>query len=176
MCGYAEPGAPSLEQRLVDGFMVTRTWSNAAAERNADPCVPPIGTPYFVAVPDLGDMVRIEGPAGPTTTGVRLAVGEAKTIVVRLSSTGPTPDWTVYAVALPALPSVDGGAPAPTLDLSWDRQTGNDGDVLHLTIRRLADDPTGGTAIGIYSVPTGTSPEATIRNASYAYVATERGP
>jgi hypothetical protein len=172
MCESAE--APtSIDQRFVDGFMVQRTWSNAAAEANQDPCVPPVSAPYFIAVPDLDEQVRIDGSGSALTTGISLGVGESRTVDVRLSSTEPTPDWSVYAAEVGGPPSGgDAGAGPPTLGFRWDRQAGRNGDVLRLTMQRLIDSPAGGTAIGIYSVP-GPSPSSpsTTWNAWYAYVA-----
>lgn len=166
MCEFAE--APtSIDQRFVDGFMVQRTWSNAAAEANQDPCVPPVSAPYFIAVPDLDEQVRIDGPSGSAlTTGISLGVGESRTI-------DATPDWSVYAAEVRGLPSSgDAGAGPQTLAFRWDRQAGRNGDVLRLTMQRLIDSPAGSTAIGIYSVP-GPSPSSpsTTWNAWYAYVA-----
>ncbi|HEY2366028.1 MAG TPA: hypothetical protein VGH87_06565, partial [Polyangiaceae bacterium] len=52
---------------------------------------------------------------------------QTKTIEVQLFSDAPTSDWNVDAV--------DVKDPAG-FTFSWDRQTGNNGDTLHLTITR----------------------------------------
>jgi hypothetical protein len=39
----------------------------------------------------------------------------------------------------------------PTLGFSWNKETGNDGDVLRLTIKRLSNGTIGGTQIRIHS-------------------------
>ena len=173
LCNYAE-GPTSIDVRRVDGFMVQRTWSNAAAEANRDPCVPPVSAPYFIAVPDLDEQIQIDETSGPAvTTGIRLAVGESRTLDVRLFSTEPTPNRSVFAaeVGVPPFSNDAGGRPA-TLAFRWDRQSGHNGDVLHLTLQRLIDSPSGGTAIGVYSIP-GALPSSPLTpwTASYAYVA-----
>jgi hypothetical protein len=63
------------------------------------------------------------------TKGVQIAVGQSKTVDVSLFSDGPTSDWMVQAI--------DTTQP-PALTFSWDAQTGNNGDTLHLTITRTA--------------------------------------
>jgi hypothetical protein len=173
MCVYAE-SPERVDQRLVGKFLVQRMWSNAAAEANRDPCVPSIAEPYFVAIPDLRDQVWLGASSGGTfTTGLQVSLGEFKTVDVHLSSTGPMADWIVYAAEVPG-PMPDSGvtSSAPTLAFWWDKQTGHNGDVLKLTINRLADGPMGGTTVGIYSFPNWAEADAgTNWNAWYAFVA-----
>ena len=76
-----------------------------------------------------------------------MAVGQPKTISVRLFSTAPIPDWYVSVRQLLGTT----GAPT-TLRISLDKSTGNNGDILKLTITRTANGPAfGGTVIDLVS-------------------------
>jgi hypothetical protein len=115
------------------GYEVQRTWSNLAAAASHDPCVPPFSAPYFNSAPVLLDDVTIDfgDPSGPEPTkGVKIAVGAKRTIDVDLFSDAPTTGaWTVDAFDVFALL----GGPT-SLAFSFDKRTGRNGDVLHLTI------------------------------------------
>jgi hypothetical protein len=111
-------------------YMVQRTWSNAAAQKAQNPCVPYETTaPYFNSFPAL-DTVSF-GPHNVTTRGVRVPFGESRTVDVNLFSAAATNGtWTVTAVDYDAWVL---GLPA-NLTLSLDRTAGVNGDTLHLTI------------------------------------------
>jgi hypothetical protein len=116
-------------------YAVQRIWSNAAAAASHDPCVPAPSGPYFNAAPELPDMVTIDlGSMGTLTTlGVRIPVGQSRTIDVDLYSDAPTAGpWQVEALDLATLQK----KPA-ALDLKLDAASGKNGDVLHLTITPL---------------------------------------
>jgi hypothetical protein len=109
------------------GYVVQRTWSNQAIAKGHDPCVAaPVGLPYFNAVPSLGDTVAL--PAVGNVKGVHIPAGASRTIDVHLFSDGPTAPFTVSAFELSLFDSVD------HLSLSFDDPTGQNGQVLHLTI------------------------------------------
>jgi hypothetical protein len=72
------------------------------------------------------------------TQGVRIPVGQTRTIEVDLFSDAPTADWTVKALDYAS--AFDGVAPA--LELSFDHATGNNGTKLYLTITVLRADRT----------------------------------
>jgi hypothetical protein len=119
---------PQSFQPLVGSYFVQRSWSNASALAGHDPCVPVLAQPYFVAAPVLTAKQNITFQAQVTTTnGVKIPVGDTQTIEVQLFSDAPTSDWNVDAI--------DVKDPAG-FTFSWDRQTGNNGDTLHLTITR----------------------------------------
>ena len=121
-------------QRLVGPYIVQRPWSNASARAGHDPCVPPLGQPYFVAAPVFKDVVNIAfNFMYVESKGVIVPMGKSRTIPVQLFSDGPVPDWTVKAVDL---------ATPPGLTFQWDKDTGNSGDTLNLTITRT--DPSAG--------------------------------
>jgi len=119
---------PQSFQPLVGSYVVQRIWSNASALAGHDPCVPAPSQPYFDAAPVLTakQQITFDGKI-LTTDGLDLAVGETKTIAVRLFADAPTSDWTVDAI--------DTSDPSG-FTFSWDTQTGNAGDTLHLTITR----------------------------------------
>jgi hypothetical protein len=146
VCMIAE-GSASVFTRAAGGSVVQRTWSNQQAVTGQDPCVPAAGV-YFNAEPALTDEVTLHVSATESypTRGIQVPLHESRTVDVRLFSTGTRPDWYVAASDVAA---DEGGA--PSLRFQWDRQKGNDGDVLRLTIERVADGPSGGTPIRIYS-------------------------
>jgi hypothetical protein len=122
-------------------YAVQRIWSNAAAAASHDPCVPAAPGTYFNAAPVLPDTITIDfGAKGKVTTeGVRIPVGQPRTIDVALYSDEPTSGpWAVEAFDVAAL----AGKPA-ALDMKLDRTAGSNGDVLHLTITPLATNPYG---------------------------------
>ncbi len=119
-------------------YSVQRSWSNAAAREGRDPCVPsPPGQPYFNAAPVLPDEIVLpDGPApNALSRGVALQEGQSKTIELRLFSDGPTAPWRLSTVRSPYSAGV--------LDLRFDRSSGRNGDLVHLTIKVVAPDPSG---------------------------------
>ncbi|HEY2410578.1 MAG TPA: hypothetical protein VGI10_31460 [Polyangiaceae bacterium] len=134
---------------LLGGFPVQRSWSNAAASARRDPCVPSPSDPYFNAAPELRDraiLAPYPGQLGYLTDGIEVPLGVSRTIEVHAFSTAPRASWFVGAYE----PRASSDLPA-TLAFTWDRQTANDGDVLHVTITRLAEGPAGGSQMAVYS-------------------------
>ena len=118
---------------------VQQSWSDAAARAGEDPCLPVSGKePYFQSSPVLTDPVTIDYYGSPwSTKGVTIAVGSSKTIDVELWSSAKTSGpWKVSAVDNNAY--TNGGK--PLLSFSWDKTSGINGDVLHLTITVLEAD------------------------------------
>ena len=117
-------------------YMVQRTWSNAAAKKAQNPCVPyATTTPYFNSFPVL-DTVSY-GANHLITRGVNIPLGQSRTIDVNLFSAAATNGpWTVNAVDYD---SWFFGAQAK-LALSLDKTEGLNGDTLHLTITPKAAD------------------------------------
>ncbi len=113
-------------------FTVQRSWSNAAAVAGRDPCVPAPSDPYFAAAPLLTDTLQASAQGQSfSSEGVHVALGASVTIPVALFSEAPTlTAWHVRAAAT-----------AAHLTFAWDQSTGQNGDVLNLTITRTADDP-----------------------------------
>jgi hypothetical protein len=126
---------------MTNGFpyMVQRTWSNAAAKAGHDPCQPiTADAPFFNAVPRLLDTVQIirRNSESTSTAGAKIAVGATSTVDVLLYSDQDVGPWTVTAQNVPV-----GSA---NLGFTWDSTTGQNGDVLHLTIHVEGVDPTFG--------------------------------
>jgi hypothetical protein len=109
-------------------YSVQRMWSNAAAKAGHDPCiVQPKGEPYFNAAPVMPDAVSFtyDGQSG-TTRGVKIPIGQSRTIELDLFSDGKTSaPFSVRALD-------------PTgknnLTFALDRSQGVNGEKLHLTI------------------------------------------
>jgi hypothetical protein len=119
-------------------FVTQSVWSNVAAKKGGDPCAPKPTGVYFNAAPVLDEKVTLNhgsiGGGSVPTKGVKIAKGESKTIEVDLFSDGPTPAWKVTAID--AIARFSGGA--PSLEFTWDKQTGQNGEKLHLTIKVVA--------------------------------------
>jgi hypothetical protein len=131
--------------RLVGNFVVQRTWSNASAAAGHDPCVPALPMPFMGVSPRLEDPTFF--PFGPVWThGITVAMGATQTVDVTLYTDAPvTTPFMVEAF------DIFSSQQMPELQLSWDRQTGNNGDVLHLSITRNANDQfLGGNAVGFF--------------------------
>ena len=143
MCAYE----PQSYQRLVGSYMVQRPWSNASAKAGHDPCVPVLSAPYFNSAPVLTDTVTLDyyGQQVPTY-GVKIPLGQSKTIPVQLFSDAPTSDWTVQA-----FDSTYNTGKAAQLQFSWDKQSGNNGDTVNLTITRVGNGAYNGTEFMIWS-------------------------
>jgi hypothetical protein len=111
---------------------VQRSWSNAAAKAGKDPCVPTQGAVYFNSVPVLDEDVTMSYYGQKVQSkGVKIPVGQSKTIDVQLFSEAPTSGkWQVAAYDYGALYGVNS-----TLDFTWDKTSGENGDVLKLTIK-----------------------------------------
>jgi len=116
-------------------YMVQRSYSNAAAKAHTEPCVPvPAADTYFNSFPSMSDSLAVVG--SPKTVGVKIPIGQTKTIDVHLWSATPTA--TPWKVSVSDYASLYGGT--STLKLSLDKGTGKSGDVLKLTITALAAD------------------------------------
>jgi hypothetical protein len=131
-------------------YMVQRSWSNVAAARFENPCVPVVTTtPYLNSFPQLGNINYDDGAGIISTQGIRIPLGQSQTIDVALFSAaavgGP---WSVgasdYDVAI--LGSAAGA------NLRQDASSGVSGDTVHLTIAPASPDSyLGGEAFIIWS-------------------------
>jgi hypothetical protein len=80
-------------------------------------------------MPVLGDDIAL---GKVTTHGVKIPVGQSKTIEVDLFSDAATGNWSVNAFDTAQLQKQ-----SPRLQFSWDRTSGKNGEKLHLTITVL---------------------------------------
>ncbi|HEY1954074.1 MAG TPA: hypothetical protein VGH28_00630 [Polyangiaceae bacterium] len=143
MCAYE----PQSFQRLVGSYMVQRLWSNVSAKAGHDPCAPVLAAPYYNAAPVFTETVTLDYAGQKITTkGSQISLGKSKTIDVQLFSDAPTSDWSVTAVD-----TTYGTNQPQQLDFQWDAQTGNNGDVFHVTITRLANGPYNGSEFYLYA-------------------------
>jgi hypothetical protein len=131
-------------------YMVQRTWSNAAAQRFDNPCVPVVTTtPYLNSFPQLGTISYSNSYGTVTTQGLDVQLGASRTIDLTLVSASPVgAPWTVNAYDYD---DVIVGA-APGTSLQQDATSGGDGSTLHLTITpQTQDSMIGGEAFIIWS-------------------------
>jgi hypothetical protein len=118
------------------GFLVQRTWSNNSVKAGHHPCVPTSAAPYFNSAPVFPDTLTFttnQGQLSVTTKGVRIPVGESRTVDVQLFSDAPVGDWQVMAIDWAGFRTGQN----QELAFSFDRASGNNGDTLHLTIQSL---------------------------------------
>ena len=113
-------------------FAAQRTWSNILAKASHDPCAPDLPNEvYFNSAPVLADNIMLNFGGGIQTKGVRIPVGQQKTIEVDLFSDGPTGvPWQLQAQD--ALATQMGTT--PTMKFSWDKPNGQNGEKRYLTI------------------------------------------
>jgi hypothetical protein len=130
------------------GYTVARSWSNQAATLYRDPCVPtPPAEPYFNTFIATPESFPLHGYPGEfSTKGIRLRVGETKTFDVNLYSDRQTGPWHVQTFELPIGPNGPG-----ILSVQLDRQSGSNGDTLHLTVYAGSMSKTNTAAIGLIS-------------------------
>jgi hypothetical protein len=124
-------------------YAIQRVWGNKAAKAGHDWCQPQLpGEVFFNAMPVMKDHVSWTWQQLMQTflvKGVKLAVGAEKTIDVDLYSDGPTTGpWTVTATDTTSF-----NATNKYLDLTLDKNSGVNGEVLHLTIKVNSAGPHG---------------------------------
>jgi hypothetical protein len=136
--------------RIVGNFNVNKAWSNASAKASHDPCMPASPDPYFNAAPVFPDKVNITlgGWGMRQTEGIKIPVGQSRTLDVILFSDAPTDAFSVQAQDVTML--LD-NKQLPNLDFAWDRTSGKNGEKLHLTITSLQTGPYGGSELVIWS-------------------------
>ncbi len=125
MCNLPDDQAVTLPGTT---FRVQRAWSNAAALAGHDPCVPvDPARVYFNATSDAPDNVKLAG--GVAGKGISIPLGGTRTVDVHLFSEGPKAPFKVIPEDLS---KAIGGT--QQLELSFDEDTGQNGQTLHLTI------------------------------------------
>jgi hypothetical protein len=143
-------------------YMIQRTWSNAAAKRLTNPCVPSAAPgPYFNTAPSL-DTVKYPLPGGGLiqTRGLSIPMGQTKTIAVTLYSVAPMPGpWRITAYDYSYLLGQ-----AANLELSLDRRTGQNGDTIHLTVKVRSRSPSIGGEAFVLSSEYGAPGDAVYQN------------
>jgi hypothetical protein len=155
MCAFHANGAVTPTDI---GFAVQRIWSNAAAAAFEDPCVPGASAPLFLAAPlGQGPITLSPGGGGAVASeGFALAAGQSITVSIRFYGAETSP-WTVT----PFTYTMEHGQPEPYLQFSPATLAGQSGDVVPLTITRVAadEDGNGGDAVKLVSTLGGTSNE-----------------
>jgi hypothetical protein len=117
------------------GFLVQRVWSNANAAASRDPCAPvPAGEVYFNAVPELS---MTEMHPGAYLDGIQVPPGGTGTAALHLFSDAKTSEFFTISVTETGITGTR-VPPDPSHQLSFDldRATGQNGDLVTLTIHR----------------------------------------
>jgi hypothetical protein len=120
-------GFPRRIYRPADlGFFIQRTWSNSEAMAFHDPCVPhiPDDPPFFATVP-----VEDTTDNGVRATNLDIPDGSATVELQFLADGATDADWIVEPIDEATL---DGGP--PQLELAVDRDSGQNGNLAHLTV------------------------------------------
>jgi hypothetical protein len=136
LADYCGTNRKEYSKVLPFDYLVSHAWSNKSAKAGHSPCVPQDpSVPYFNAAPVFSDDISMPGIDGKPVIakGVKVPVGQTKTIEVDLFSDADTKadivvealDYTSFAFGK-----------APHMELSLDRNTGRNGEKLHLTITR----------------------------------------
>ena len=113
------------------GYALHRAWSNAAAARGGDPCVPtPPARPFVALIPQHAT--------------VRLEIGVVEQVTLEVAASRPLGELSVAAVDLTGSRE---GASYVSVSLSRDRAFVGDSLVLNLTLRKAH--PTGAIVVGL---------------------------
>ena len=108
------------------GFAVQRSWSNRAAQKSHNPCVPAAPAFYFNAAPELPDAVFTKTHRG--TRGVIAPSGRTVSFPVKIFSDGPTGDIEL---------TTDTRFSHGIYDLVFDKTTVRNGDTAQLSVRTI---------------------------------------
>jgi hypothetical protein len=124
--------------------LVQRVWSNKAAAAGHAPCEPEGAVPYFNSAPVTADTITVDGASGSfTTKGIKIPVGQSKTIDLQLYSDAPTSGpWKVSVIDLASAFYMQPTA----LSFSMDKKSGQNGDTIKLTITAVAKSSMGASA------------------------------
>lgn len=130
-CGIVTVDRHTTEE---NGFVLQRAWSNRAAARGENPCVPtPAAEPYLALVPRI-PTVRFDRP------------GERVTIMLDAAADRPVASWAVAAIDLTGRQQRQ-----RCIDVALDRSTVAAGDTVRLTITARRKPPTGLCIAGVVS-------------------------
>lgn len=119
------------------GYTVQRTWSNVAAKAGGSPCAPgSTDSPYFAAVPVFSKRTDMDfGAQGGRVPvkGLKVALNESATFDLDLISSAKTDPFFVKIVDARTYQQE-----APELEFTLDREAGQNGEILHATVTRVA--------------------------------------
>jgi hypothetical protein len=133
-------------------YAVQRLWSNKLAAEGHSPCVPVPTGAYFNVTPLTQETITatVPGEMMPTTMkGYRIAVGQTKTFSAGFYSDAPTVAWALQGVQGDGFTSPMN----PLLQITTDRPTGNNGDMVNVTVK-VKRAPAMGTAVMMTLVST----------------------
>ena len=131
--------------------LVQRVWSNKAAAAGHAPCEPEGAMPYFNSAPVTADTIMVNSASmgSFTTKGIKIPVGQSRTIDLELYSDAPTSGkWKVSVLDLSS--AFFGGPKA--LSFTMDKTTGQNGDKIKLTIKAEAKTTMGASPFFVQNV------------------------
>jgi hypothetical protein len=110
-------------------------YSGDSAETTITSMLIPAGEVYFNSAPVMTDPVIL---GIGSSVGLQIPVGQSKTIPVELYSDGPTSGpWTLSAIDVASVYNMETEA----LGVAFDKTSGQNGDVVLMTITAMASDP-----------------------------------
>jgi hypothetical protein len=115
---------------MQDGYLVPTIWSNSAAAKGGDPCVPALGLPYISVDPS------------PALVSIPAKQGSSVTVTLTGWSTALVGDWVLQ----PSVVGQAGQALTATLDPKATDLI-NNGESVQLTLTTDGSAPAGNTAI-----------------------------
>lgn len=130
----------------LGGYAVQRAWSNKQSLAGHDPCVPYVAgyEPYFVAIPQLPDWLDFKDAFRTVhTQALQVAVGQTRTIDLKLYSDGPTSgDFTIEvldrAQIQPGGPAYQSPQGPAEFTYALDVNHGHNGQTVHLSVTGVA--------------------------------------
>jgi hypothetical protein len=132
-------------------YWLSRIWSNAGAKAGHNPCVPAPTGPYNNTTPLGLQSISVKAvdpndKISPfTTQGIRISPGQTGTVQIGFYSDAPTAPWTVTASEWEYCKTTDKSCPTTALTISPTTFTGQNGDVVSLSIK-VNNAPSEGTA------------------------------
>jgi len=120
------------------GFVILRAWSNAAAASGQDPCQPSPTQFYFNSAPVLPDTVSFldaDFNKTFTTKGIKIPLNSTRTLTLQLFSTGDIAPWNLSLI------QYSNDQAFTTVTYSFDRTSGSNGTVVHLSLTPTVTDP-----------------------------------
>lgn len=140
-------------------YAIQRSWSNAEARAGHDPCVGEAQRPYYQAIPDQLDDVRLDDGAGGrlVTRGTKIAMGASGALTLQVHA--DTPDAGPFTVEVEDLDHWWGGR--GYLSITQPTGTFVNGDVVSVPVTVNGQDPYLGAAEGFVVTTTPASGPST---------------
>jgi hypothetical protein len=122
-------------------YWLSRVWSNASGKAGHNPCVPAPSGPYNNTTPLGLEAIKVtavdvsDGISSFTTRGWRIGIGQSATVQVGFYSDAPMAPWTVTASEQDYCKTTDTTCPDTALTITPTTLSGQNGDIVNLTIK-----------------------------------------